>query len=154
MKDDQRKKWEQLSLYVQDLMKANKVPGVSLGIIKSGALVSEGFGITSVENPLPVTNSTLFQIGSITKTFTSTAIMRLVEMGKIELDAPVQTYCPAFKVGDEETSSKATIRHLLTHTSGWIGDFFIDTGSGDDAMAKYAERMAELDQISPAGSIN
>jgi CubicO group peptidase (beta-lactamase class C family) len=81
MKDDQRKKWEQLSLYVQDHMKANKVPGVSLGIITSGALVSEGFGITSVENPLPVTNSTLFQIGSITKTFTSTAIMRLVEMG-------------------------------------------------------------------------
>jgi CubicO group peptidase (beta-lactamase class C family) len=153
MKDDQRKKWEQLSLYVQDLMETNNVPGVSIGIIKSGELFSEGFGVTSVENPLPVTNSTLFQIGSITKTFTSTAIMRLVEMGKIELDAPVQTYCPAFKVGDEETSSKATIRHLLTHTSGWIGDFFIDTGSGDDAMAKYAERMAELDQISPAGSI-
>jgi CubicO group peptidase (beta-lactamase class C family) len=153
MKDDQRIKWDQLSPYVQGLMEAHNVPGVSIGIIKSGELFSDGFGVTSVENPLPVTNSTLFQIGSITKTFTCTAIVRLAEMGKLELDAPIQTYYPDFKVGDKGTSSKATIRHLLTHTSGWLGDFFIDTGSGDDAMATYAERMVELDQISPAGSI-
>lgn len=134
-------------------MEKNNIPGVSVGIFNSGEVFSAGYGITSVENPLPVINSTLFQIGSITKTFTCTAIMRLVDIGKIELDAPIKTYYPDFKVCDEESSSKATIRHLLTHTSGWLGDFFVDTGSGNDAMAKYADRMAALDQISTVGSI-
>ena len=153
MTNDLRNKWDQLSLFIETQMEENNIPGVSVGIFNSGQVFSEGFGVTSVDNPLPITSSTLFQIGSITKTFTCTAIMRLADMGKIELDAPIRTYFPGFKVSDKETSSKATIRHLLTHTSGWLGDFFIDTGSGDDAMARYADRMAVLDQISTVGSI-
>lgn len=143
---------DRLSSHVQAIMKKHHVPGVCVGIYNAGEVFSAGFGVTSVENPLPVTNKTLFQIGSITKTFTGTAIMRLVEMGKIDLDAPVRAYFPDFKVCDEKASAEATVRHLLTHTSGWLGDFFIDTGSGEDAGAKYAERMAELEQISPPGS--
>lgn len=145
-------RWERLSRHVEALMAKHHLPGVSVGIYNAGEIICDGFGVTSVDNPLPVTNKTLHQIGSITKTFTCTAIMRLVEMGKIELDAPVRSYLPRFKVCDEEASAKATIRNLLTHTSGWLGDFFIDTGSGEDAGAKYAERMAELEQISPLGS--
>ena len=153
MKGDQGNKWDQLSHYIEELMEKFNVPGVSIGILNSGEVLSAGFGITSVENPLPTTNKTLFQVGSITKTFTCTAIMRLVEKGKIDLDAPLRSYFPGFKVSDEETASTVTIRHLLTHTSGWLGDFFIDTGPGKDAMAKYAERMTELVQVSPLGSI-
>lgn len=145
-------RWERLSCHVEALMAKHHVPGVSVGIYKDGEIISDGFGVTSVENPLTVTNKTLFQIGSITKTFTCTTIMRLAEMGKIELDATVRSYFPGFKVSDEEASAKATIRHLLTHTSGWLGDFFIDTGPGEDAAAKYAGRMAELDQIAPVGA--
>ena len=125
MKDDQRNTWDHLSRHVEELMKKYNVPGVSMGLFNSGEVFSGGFGITSVENPLPVTSRTLFQIGSITKTFTCTAIMRLGEMGKIDLDVPIRSYFPEFRVSDEETSSKATIRHLLTHTSGWLGDFFL-----------------------------
>ncbi|MCK5635237.1 MAG: beta-lactamase family protein, partial [Anaerolineales bacterium] len=153
MKGDQGNKWDQLSHYIEELMEKFNVPGVSIGILNSGEVLSAGFGITSVENPLPITNKTLFQIGSITKTFTCTAIMRLMEKGKIDLDAPIRSYFPGFKVSDEETASTVTIRHLLTHTSGWLGDFFIDTGPGKDAMAKYADRMSELVQVSPLGSI-
>lgn len=152
MTDDQRSHRDRLSRHIQALMEKHHVPGVSIGIYNAGDVFSAGFGLTSVENPLPVTNKTLFQIGSITKTFTGTAIMRLVEMGKIDLDAPVRTYFPDFKVGDEEASAMATIRHLLTHTAGWLGDFFIDTGPGANAAARYAERMAELIQVAPVGS--
>lgn len=141
-----------LSHHIEALRAKHNVPGVSVGIYKGGEIFSEGFGVTSVENPLPVSNKTLFQIGSITKTVTATAVMRLAEMGKIELDATVRSYFPDFQVSDEEASEKATIRHLLTHTSGWLGDFFIDTGPGDYAGAKYARRMADLEQMSPLGS--
>jgi len=152
MNNDLNNKWDQLSIFIENSMKKHNIPGVSIGIYNSGEVLTAGFGITSVENPLPVTDKTLFQIGSITKTFTCTAIMRLVEMGKLDLDTPLRSYYPDFKVSDEETSSKATIYHLLTHSAGWLGDFFIETGSGKDAMAKYVGRMSELDQVSPLGS--
>ena len=152
MKNDLNSKWDQLSVHIESLMKTHNIPGVSIGIYKSGEFLTTGFGVTSVDNPLPVTDKTLFQIGSITKTFTCTVIMRLVELGKLDLDAPLRSYYPEFKVSDEETSSKVSIYHLLAHTAGWLGDFFIGTGSGEDAMAKYASRMSELDQVSPLGS--
>ena len=152
MNNDLNNKWDQLSIFIENSMKKHNIPGVSIGIYNSGEVLTAGFGITSVENPLPVTDKTLFQIGSITKTFTCTAIMRLVEMGKLDLDVPLRSYYPDFKVSDEETSSKVTIYHLLTHSAGWLGDFFIETGSGKDAMAKYVCRMSELEQVSPLGS--
>ena len=66
------------------------VPGVALGLIDRGAEHVAGFGLTSVEHPLPVDGETLFQIASITKTLVGTAVMRLVERGQLELDRPVR----------------------------------------------------------------
>ena len=77
------------------------VPGVAVGILHDGTVDVDGWGVTSVEHPLPVDADTLFQIASVTKTITATVIMRLVEQGKIRLDAPVRTYIPDFKVRDE-----------------------------------------------------
>ena len=129
------------------------VPGAVVGILHEGETRTAGFGVTNVDHPLPVTDETLFQIGSITKTFTATAMMRLVEMGKLELDATVRTYIPEFQVADETASSQATIRHLLTHMGGWFGDFFHDTGAGDDALSKYVADMADLEQLTPLGTL-
>jgi len=66
------------------------IPGVAVGVLAGDQELAAGFGVTSVENPLPVTPDTLFQIGSITKTFVATAVMRLVENGKLDLDSPVR----------------------------------------------------------------
>ncbi|MBN1874638.1 MAG: beta-lactamase family protein [Anaerolineae bacterium] len=142
--------FEQLKTVVQVSMEKHHVPGIAVGLLHNGEVETGAFGVTSVDHPLEVTDETLFQIGSITKTFTTTAMMRLVEMGKLELDAPVRTYLPDFKVADKEASS-ATLRHLLTHTAGWVGDFFLDTGAGDDAVSKYIAQIAELEQIAPIG---
>ena len=142
-----------LSDYVIAEMRRLQVPGVAIGIIHDGREYLAGFGITSVENPLPVTADTLFQIGSTTKTLTGTIIMRLVEKGLIDLDEPVKTYLPDLRLKDNYAQGSVTTRHLLTHMGGWVGDFFRETGSGDDALARYVAEMADLDQVVPIGTV-
>jgi CubicO group peptidase (beta-lactamase class C family) len=134
-------------------MKRLQVPGVAIGIWHKGKEYAEGFGITSVEHPLPVTADTLFQTGSISKTFTGTMIMKLVEDGKVDLDAPVRKYIPDFKVQDKDVTKKVTVRHLLTHMGGWVGDYFNDFGNGDDALEKMVKDIAKLPQVQPLGTI-
>ena len=136
---------------IQAAMERYGVPGVAVGIAYGDEEYLAGYGVTSVENPLPVTPDTLFQIGSTTKTMTATAIMRLVDMGKLELDAPVRQYLPDLALKDPATAEKVTVKHLLTHTAGWLGDFFAETGWGEDALARYVAKMADVTQLTPVG---
>ena len=145
--------WDRLIEFVEGALRSTGVPGASVGVLHKGETQTAGFGVTNVDHPLPVTDETLHQIGSITKTFTGTLAMRLVEQGKLDLDATVRTYLPEFKVADEAASAQATIRHLMTHTGGWVGDLFEDTGSGDDALPKYIAKMADLEQLAPIGTV-
>lgn len=142
----------QLHKKVEQLMGETAVPGLCVGILHNGATHVAGFGVTNVNHPLDVTADTLFQIGSITKTYTATLLLRLVEMGKLNLDAPLLAYLPDFRVGDETVAGKVRVRDLLTHTAGWVGDHFIDTGSGGDANRNYAASMAGLPQLAPPGT--
>jgi CubicO group peptidase (beta-lactamase class C family) len=144
--------WQALGKFVAQKQKETGVPGVAVGVLYQGEVAAQGFGVTNTDHPLPVTETTLFQIGSITKTLTGTVIIRLVEEGKLELDAPIRQYVGDFKVVDETASSQTTVRHLLTHMGGWEGDFFLDTGAGDDALAKYAAALAEQEQVAPLGT--
>lgn len=134
-------------------MKRLRVPGVSIGIWHKGKEHTAGFGVTSIEDPLPVTADTLFQTGSISKTFTGTLMMMLVEQGRVTLDAPVRKYLKDFRVKDKDVSQKVTVLHLLTHMGGWVGDYFNDFGNGDDALEKMVKDMASLPQIQPLGTI-
>ena len=152
MSEKHESAWEQVVACAEAAMKANGVPGAVVGVLHQGEIKTAGLGVTSVDHPLPVTPDTLFQIGSITKTYTATAIMRLVEEGKLSLDEPVRTYVPDFAVVDQDTSARVTLRHLLTHTAGWSGDLFTDMSFGDDALARYVAAMAELEQESPLGA--
>src|SRR5437016_1786184 len=85
------------------------VPGLAVGVLYGGEEQIAGFGVTSVENPLTVTSDTLFQIGSITKTYVATLVMRLVEAGKLELDAPLLTYLPDLQLRDAGATTQATL---------------------------------------------
>lgn len=138
---------------VEQLMAETAVPGLVVGILEQGQNHVASFGTTNVDHPLAVTADTLFQIGSITKTFTATLIMRLVERGLLDLDAPLTTYLPDFRVRDETAVSRVTTRHLLTHMAGWVGDHFIDTGAGGNANATYAASMGDLPQLAPVGTL-
>ena len=146
-------KFGTIGKFIVKEMKRLQVPGVAIGIYHKGEELAAGFGITSIEHPLPVTVDTLFQTGSISKTFTGTVIMQLVEQGKIDLDAPVRKYIKDFKVKDKEVSKKVTVRHLLTHMGGWVGDYFNDFGNGDEALDKMVKDIARMEQIQPIGTI-
>ncbi|HLZ07256.1 MAG TPA: serine hydrolase domain-containing protein, partial [Chloroflexota bacterium] len=153
MKKPKAGRFKRLRSAATRAMKKFGVPGVAIGILHEGKCKTVGLGVTSVENPLPVDADTLFQIGSISKTFTATAIMRLVEAGKLELDAPLRTFVPKLRLADTTVARRVTLRHVLSHTGGWAGDFFPDTGSGDDALAKAAALVAKLPQLTPLGSV-
>jgi serine beta-lactamase-like protein LACTB, mitochondrial len=82
---------------VSTFMSANTVPGIGVAVVLEGEPAwSAGFGMADLEDFAPVTSSTLFRLGSISKPITATAILQLWERGKLDLDAPVQRYCPAF----------------------------------------------------------
>jgi len=130
------------------------VPGVAVGVRHGDESFTEGLGVTNVDHPISVDEATLFQIGSITKTFVGTLTMRLVEMGELELDAPIRNYLPEFRVIDVEASEGATMRHLFTHTAGWVGDWFPeDLGHGEDAVSRYVATMADNPQLTPLGEV-
>ena len=134
-------------------METYRVPGVAVGLILDGEAYTLNLGVTSIENPLPITDDTLFLIGSTTKTFTATVAMRLVEQGKLDLDVPIRTYLPDFRLADEDAAATVTTRHLFNHTGGWVGDVFESTGNGDDALKKIVARLHEWPQVTPIGSV-
>ena len=134
-------------------MKSYAIPGVAVGVLAGGQEYIKGYGVTNVDHPVPVDGDTVFRIGSTTKTFTGTTMMRLVDQGKVDLDAPVRRYLPDFAVADPAASAAVTVRQLLNHTSGWLGDDLQDFGRGDDALARYVASMTGLPQLTPPGSV-
>jgi CubicO group peptidase (beta-lactamase class C family) len=142
-----------VSTRIRKEMKRLRVPGVSIGVYHQGKEWSAGFGVTSIEHPLAVTPDTLMQTGSISKTFTGTLLMMLAEQGKVDLDAPVRRYIKDFTLADKTVAGKVTIRHLLTHTGGWVGDYFNDFGAGDDALERMVKEIAKLPQVQPLGRV-
>lgn len=137
---------------ITDCMARTGVPGVAVGVLHEGQEELLGVGFTNRDHPLPVLPDTLFQIGSISKTMTATIAMRLVEQGKLDLDTPLQHYLPTLRLQDSAATAQATLRHLFTHTGGWVGDYFEDTGRGEDALARYVANMADLPQVTPLGA--
>jgi CubicO group peptidase (beta-lactamase class C family) len=95
-------------------------PGLSIGIVHDQQLVwAAGFGHTTLEGTQAATPDTLYRIASITKLFTSTAILQLRDAGRLQLDDPIVTHLPWFSIGQPDAdASPITIRHLLTHTAG------------------------------------
>ncbi|MHB8508904.1 MAG: serine hydrolase domain-containing protein [Candidatus Dormibacteria bacterium] len=127
------------------------VPGVAVGLLLDGVDYTCCRGVTSVSNPLPVDDHTLFQVGSTTKTLTATAALRLVDERRVNLDAPVRAVLPHLRLANEDVAARVTLRHLLTHTGGWESDVMADFGRGDDALARYVAAMVGLPQVAPLG---
>ncbi len=124
------------------------VPGLALGLWQDGHVETFGFGVASTATRQLVTPGTLFQVGSISKVFTATLVLRLVEDGALTLDTPVIDYLPDLPLADDEARTRVTLRHLLTHSAGFEGDRFTDYGRGDDALAKAIAEFGTLRQWS------
>src|SRR5688572_9029223 len=116
---DIEKKLKGFDQFVDRVMKDWKVQGVAIAIVyKDKVILSKGYGYRNVEQKLPVTDETIFAIGSCTKAFTAAGVCLLEEDGKLELDKPVREYLPDFKLQDDYVSDNMTPRDLLCHRSG------------------------------------
>ncbi|OFW45745.1 MAG: hypothetical protein A3J29_16270 [Acidobacteria bacterium RIFCSPLOWO2_12_FULL_67_14b] len=132
-------------------MREHRVPGVALGIVDNGVVTTRGLGVTNVEDPLAVTDHTVFPIASISKTFATTMMLRLVEQGKVDLQAPVRRYLPEFRVRDEAVSRDVTVWHLLTHAGGWEGQVS-GPERGEDTLRNFVSSITDLMQVAPPGA--
>ena len=143
----------ELEKKLSELIDAHGVPGAQLSVLDGDQLTEVAAGVLSQRTGCPSRSDALFLPGSIGKVYTATLVMMLVDEGKLELDAPIRRYLPDFEVQDARARDTVTVRHLLTHTSGFDGDHFTDTGRGDDALAQYVAGCAELPQIVDPGRI-
>jgi CubicO group peptidase (beta-lactamase class C family) len=142
---------------LQTLAAKHGVPGATLGILRvqpgrEDDEVHAAHGVLNQDTGVSTTTDSVFQIGSISKVWTATVAMQLVEEGLLHLDEPVIADFPELRLGDADVAQAVTLRHLLTHTSGIDGDVFTDTGRGDDCLAAYADGLENVGQIHPLGA--
>lgn len=106
---------DQLLDYMEQVRNENDLPGISVAVAVNGEIVfSEGVGYAELDNRIPATGRTVHNVGSVSKVLAVVGLMKLVEEGKIDLDATIQTYLPYYP----EREHPITVRHILTHTSG------------------------------------
>jgi CubicO group peptidase (beta-lactamase class C family) len=137
---------------LDDARERRGTPGASIAVLTPAGVSTAASGILNLDTGVEATSDSLFQIGSITKVWTATLAMQLVDEGLLDLDVPIRTYLPGFRVADDEITDAVTTRHLLCHTSGIDGDHFADTGRGDDVLERYVESCATLRRVLPLGA--
>ena len=135
---------------VSELLAEYGIPSAAIGVLHDGEITDFAVGVKNLETAEPATTDTIYQCGSMTKTWTALAFMQLVDEGKVGLDEPVRTYLPGFTVADPEVSAKVTPRHLLNHTNG-IEEDFGDPGEDDDVYERMVEKICQRTPSSSFG---
>ncbi len=138
---------------VRALRERTRVPGVAVGCLLGGESIVACDGITHAEHPLPVDETTLFQIASLTKPFTATALVRLACEGKLDLVAPVRRVLPGFRLPREEWTDRVRLVDLLTHKNGWAGDRFFIRAPREPTLAGLVAEFADNEQLTEPGAV-
>jgi CubicO group peptidase (beta-lactamase class C family) len=129
------------------LLAEHKVPGAAIGVYANGEVFDFASGVLSHVTGVEATADSVFQVGSITKTWTATLVMQLADEGLLDPDAPVVTYLPDFDLADSDAAKAMTVRQLLCHKAGFEGDIFTDTGNNDDCVEKYVATLRTDPQL-------
>ena len=138
--------------YAEQMIQEHHLPAVSIAVWKDGQLHQGAAGILNQDTGVEATTDSIFQIGSITKVFTTTLIMKLVERGLVELDKPVKHYLRDFEVADAKVTQTITVKQLLNHSNGIAGDYFPDDQEEDGPhIARYVLRCSQLPLVHPVG---
>lgn len=143
---------DELTRSLAEHLERMDVPGAAFALARGDQQVFAAGGVLNRATGSPVTADSWFQIGSITKVFTGTLVMQLVDEGTVALDEPVRSYLPDLDVGDAGANAEITVRQLLTHSSGIQGDYFADFGRGSDAVARYVASLREVGMLHPPGA--
>ncbi len=137
--------------FIKTEMEATHLPGLALAIMHNDEIVYlKGYG-TADDSGSPVTPQTPFMLASVSKPFVSLAVMQLVEAGKVDLDAPVQTYLPWFRVADPAASAQITVRMLLNHTSGIPASAGMEFFASNADMETQVRSLAGVELDRPVG---
>jgi CubicO group peptidase (beta-lactamase class C family) len=143
-----------LQRWLDEAAERHGVPAASVAVSAGGEPAEAATGVLNRNTGVEATTDSVFQIGSVTKTLTAALVLQLVDEGLVDLDAPVRRYLPEFAVPDLAASASVTVRQLLSHTGGFVGDLFEDTGLGDDALDRLLVFMrTEAVQIHPPGEL-
>ncbi|HEY6496381.1 MAG TPA: serine hydrolase domain-containing protein [Trebonia sp.] len=135
------------------LLAEHNVPGAAIGVYANGEVFDFASGVLSHATGVEATADSLFQVGSITKTWTATLVMQLADEGLLDLDATVVSYLPGFELADRGAARAMTVRQLLSHQAGFEGDVFTDTGWNDDCVERYVATLATDPQLFPPGAM-
>jgi CubicO group peptidase (beta-lactamase class C family) len=135
------------------LLEETGVPAAAVAVVRGDEIVDAAAGTLSAATGVAATTDAIFQVGSITKVLTATLVQQLVGEGLVELDHPVRTWLPDLRLGDEAAAAAITVRQLLTHTAGFEGDVFTDTGKGDDCVERYVDLLADVPQLFAPGGL-
>ncbi|RAP31097.1 Beta-lactamase [Brevibacillus laterosporus] len=148
---------EELEHQIMMEMEQARVPGLAIAIIHEKELIyANGFGVTSVQDSgVAITPQTLFRIGSISKLFTATLIMRLVEEGILDLDTPITNYIPWFTLQNSAYNRLLTLRTLLSHSAGFSnGGDYLGSREPDGLRRHVCEELSKIELMAPPGKLH
>jgi CubicO group peptidase (beta-lactamase class C family) len=135
---------------ISQLLSEYRIPSAAIGILHDGTITDFAVGLMNLSTSEPATTDTIYQCGSMTKTWTALAFMQLVDEGKVGLDEPVRTYLEGFKVADPDVTAMVTPRHFLNHTNG-IEEAIGDPGEDVDVYERMVRNIADAPQVFPLG---
>ncbi|SES28215.1 CubicO group peptidase, beta-lactamase class C family [Lentzea xinjiangensis] len=142
---------EWLTEALPDLVAECGVVGAQAAVLVDGEIVDAAAGVLNLTTCARATPDAMFQIGSITKVWTATLVVQLVNEGLVDLDRPVCEYLDGFRLADQVAGKTVTPRQLLSHTGGFDGDLWTDTGRNEDVLQKYVETLSSAAQFSAPG---
>jgi CubicO group peptidase (beta-lactamase class C family) len=138
---------------VQANMERLNTPGAAVAVMLDGDVIYEqGYGLTRRDGIQTVSPETIFRIGSVTKMMTAAAVMQQVELGRVDLDAPVTDYIPELEIGGRWPADLMTVWHTLTHTTGYPDLITEAHLTGNQALSTWAERQTHVKLHAPPGS--
>ena len=142
--------------FVQEQLDEHHIPGATVAVVKDGgAIFAKGYGYSDIEKQIPVSaDEALFRVGSVSKLFTWTAVMQLVERGQLDLNTDINMYLEDFRIPDTY-AEPITLSHLLMHTSGLASRFLgTEAGSAEDLLP-LGEVLANNmpDRVRPPGEL-
>jgi CubicO group peptidase (beta-lactamase class C family) len=136
---------------VEEILNRHPAVGLAVGVVRDGSLAFfYGHGVADIASDMPVTEDTVFRIGSVTKTFTAIAVLQLWEQGSLDLDAPANDYLRAYKLVPAKAMHRpATVRHLLTYTAGLPQAVYLSRALKPTLgeMVEFGQRVPTLDEF-------
>jgi len=141
-----------LTARLSEVSEQARVPGAVLGIWAGEEEALAACGVLNRATRVRTTTDSVFQVGSITKLWTATMIMQLIDQDRLSLDTTVAQALPGLRLGAADVGDRVTVAHLLTHTSGIDGDIFADTGRGDDCVERYVGLLGGAASAFPPGA--